>query len=344
MSDSNIRIEGLPSWHAERNIPYQADGMSDSYLAVICRGADVSAVVNYVRRDKVGSVHEVASLRERGSVHALGALNNRFGEPVPFFTAVYDWKNYAAQVCAHNEAARRIVAEVTGGYDDAAMFLPMTEAQFKAVLHVAQGHPLSEIYMHPAIYGSPWRDVSADDMRAELTELRGRGRLKHPQQRISNRVASYGRMRHPQSADYGLPQFDLDLVVSRREANYTQRVSLLVEYKSANSEFTMRGGKVVPTNGSNHTYSAERLTNLRTAEGYEIPALIARYRDLADEGEPITLYPLNRLAWSHVAFCLGHYGNEVEQTSTLATAVEGLRPVHVSQAMWEQIIKDAAGR
>lgn len=359
MSDTNIRIQELPAWHAERGIAYQAAGMSDSYLAVICRGEQPAAIVNYVRRDMpVGDGINSADGRAAAAFAALGGLTNSFGDVLPFFTARYDWSNYAAEVIGHNPAARHAIAEVLGGYDDGWGWVQLSEAEFKAVLHRCQNVPLDGIVMHEGIYRTPWREAkfgreadAAAVMRAELIELAGRGRLKHPQQPISNRMAAYGRgLRNPASADRGLPQFDLDLAVTNRA---TRRLTMLVEYKSANSEFTSYVGadgrmRVKSTNGSNHDYSAHRLVNVRTiSEGDrydEVPAFIARYRDLGDEGEPITLYPLNRAAWSHLAFCLGHYGNEVEQTHTLATAVEGRRPVHVSAAMWEQIILDAQGR
>lgn len=248
--DTGWRDGRLPELHRTLDIPMPMAGMTFPMFEYD-RGEPVG-LINYIRRgDTLPRGPGVAD-----AYAALGDLRSNLGVELPFITAIYDPRNWAFRLFAHNKAAIRLL-----GTD---VWLNCTELHFARLLYHMRGRAM----LAPSILA----DFGVEFSEASWLGYEGQQRVVGwPGQDMSARrrayepesvMDEYNRWRRVPFNDRA-PCADIDLAVV---SDATRQVSLLVEFK--------RDGAHVDAN--HHTCKA--LSRFRDADNREMPAVIAKYR------------------------------------------------------------------
>lgn len=255
--DSGWRDARLPLVHSAWDIPLPAAGMTLP-MVEYDKGEPV-AMVNYLRRDQP---LPGAGTGAGSAYYAFSSLHRWTGEELPFFTVLYDPRNWAMKLFGHNDSARELIG-VNG-------WLPCTEEHFVRLLYRLRGRKLPVL----SSYGIELSDGPLIAQAGPFQTLGWAG------QDMSIRRRDY----EPEGVGVRFnmrnPCTDVDLAVISRKSG---RLALLVDYK-------LEGAHIEP---GHKTHRA--MSQLRSEDGREVPSMIVRYDPGGDRWKFHAL-PLNSSA------------------------------------------------
>lgn len=303
--DSGWRDASLTKRLAGYGFTAPAAGMSLPFIEYD-RGQPV-AIISYQHRGT-----ELPRGADVGAAHrALGNLHRKNGEPLPFFTAQYDVRNWAFRLLGHNAAATKFLGH-TG-------WAEMTENQFCASLYALRGRHAPVLAAYGVDFGtSPWiaSEPSQDWSVPGLPPESWQG------QHMSRRRRNYEPVEQTR-ATWRNPCLDIDQAVVAPD----DRVALVVDYKAPGARINLTSTNM------------QALSGLYVQEGRdltEVPAMVVSY----EQGENHWFYSvhcLNKYARHHLSYVLG----QKSDVQTFAQAIAGDEWVSLSEQQWIDVLSCA---
>lgn len=301
--DSGWRDESLSVRHSSWGFDAPAPGMTFPMIEYD-RGEPL-AVISYIRR----GVHLPTGADVAQAYRAFGSLYRETGEQQPFFTVMYDPRNWSYKVFGHNESARSFL--------DAAGWVKMTEQQFVNNLYRLRGRYMPQLSQMGVEF------ATAEWLPDEIYEFAGNAEA-WPGQFMSERRRNFEPVGQTRMT-WRNPCLDIDLAVTDRDGH----ISLLVDYKAP-------GAKVNVTN----TNAAAMSKLYVTSRSYRVavPAMVVSY---VPEGDwwRFRVHCLNNSAQQHLAYALGCMGDF--DMDTMAKTIAGVEWVDLTEAEWCAVLRVA---
>lgn len=270
------------------------------------RGKPV-AVISYQRRgDGLPTGHDAVAAHD-----AFAHLFRPDGLPLPSFTALYDTRNWAYRLFAHNDTARSLF--------EGTHWTSMTEVQFADLLYRLRGRIRPDLSQLGVTFAEePWlfRDPEGPGPRESW-----------PHEHMSVRRRNFEPVGQTRMT-WRNPVLDIDLAVVDR----SRRLAMVVDYKAP-------GVRVNPD--STNVAALSQLYTRYTGTGgpSPVPAFLVQYQPARPQWG-LRAMCLNPAARSHLSYVLGGLGD----VDTLAEVVAGPRDwVDLSELQWREVLNCARG-
>lgn len=211
---------------------------------------------------------------------AFSRLTDTDGLPLPFFTAVYDVRNWAYRVFGHNDAARSTL--------DSPKWVSMTETQFAKHLYGLRRRVMPDL--------EPYGVKLADDVWLPCDPDPGFSVAEDwPHQLMSARRRNFEPVGQTRMT-WRNPCLDLDLAVVDRDG----RLALVVDYKATSAKINPDSTNMKALAGLYTTYSHLGVQ--------AVPAMLVRYTP-SKPSWSLNVMPLNAAASQLIAYAMGTTGN-----------------------------------
>lgn len=225
---------------------------------------------------------------------ALGNLFRKSEARLPFFTVIYDVRNWAYSLFPHNGVARDFL--------ETNRWVRMTEAQFAYFLYRLRGRVQPDLSQLGVQFAEDvWLPCDPDPGFAVAEDF--------PHQLLSARRRNFEPVRQTRAV-WRNPCLDIDLIVTDSDS----RVALVVDYKAASA-------RVDPKSTNARALGSLYTQYVGLRELSEIPALLVRYTQAAGRWS-YQVMPLNGAASRLMAYALGSTG-EFDDALTRAIAQPG---------------------
>lgn len=302
--DSGWRDGLLAVRHAHWGHSYPAAGLK--FPTIEYDHGEPVAVISYQRRGEglpTGS----------DSVAAHDAFSHLFrtdGLPLPFFTAVYDVRNWSYRLFAHNDTARSMF--------EGTHWVSMSEAQFADLLYRLRGRIRPDLAAYGVVFAEDGWLPEDPPEGVRLVE-------DWPHQLMSQRRRNFEPVGQTRMA-WRNPLLDIDLAVVDR----SRRLALVADYKSV-------GAKVNPASTNANALALLRTRYSTSGEVTYVPAFLVQYQPTKPYWN-MRVICLNAAARAHLSYVLGGLG----AVDTLAEVVAGPRDwIDLTERHWVEVLNCA---
>ena len=306
--DSGWRDGLLAVRHAHWGHDFPAAGMK--FPTIEYDRGNAVALISYQRRgeglptgaDAVAAYDALSRLYRQDAVS--GSL------PMPFFTAVYDVRNWAYRLFAHNDMARSMF--------EGAHWVSMTEGQFADLLYRLRGRIRPDLSAHGVRFADEHWLPCDPDQPSKLHE-------DWPHQLMSQRRRNFEPVGQTRMT-WRNPVLDVDLAVIDR----SRRVAMVVDYKAA-------GAKVNPQSTNVQALSSLWTRYSSSGEPSEVPAYLVQYQPSKPYWSMRAMC-VNRAASRQLSYVLGGLGD----VDTLAEVCARPREwVDLREQQWREVLNCA---
>lgn len=302
--DSGWRDSRLPLVHADWGFDLPAPGMTFT-MVEYDRGAAVG-IINYCRRDQ-----QLPRGRDAANAYqALAELRAPDGMTLPFFTCVYDPRNWAMQLFAHNAVAESLLGTRS--------WLPVTELHFGRLLYRLRGRVMPPLERYGVTFSeAEWTDADAPPaVRNGVMQP-----MSWPGQDMSARRRGYEPVGPNVRFSARNPCADIDFAVVGQRSG---QVELFVDYKV----------DVAYIQPQHKTHQA--MSGILDGRADVVPSFIAQYRHTGG-------------GWAFDVWCLNDEARAMLRdlmigTNAVADAWQPTDWTHVGEDRWVTLLDAARAR
>lgn len=303
--DSGWRDQLLAVRHAHWGHDFPTAGMRFPTVEYD-RGRPV-ALISYQRRGE-GLPTGTDSVAAHAAFSQLGVNDRVTGHrQLPFFTAVYDVRNWAYRLFAHNDTAWSLF--------EGTHWVSMTERQFVELLYRLRGRISPDL----AAYGVQ----GADEMWLPCDpDQPPTVREPWPHQVMSERRRNFEPVGQTRMT-WRNPVLDIDLAVIDR----SRRVALVADYKAP-------GARVNPDSTNVKALSQLMTRYSPSGQPSEVPAYLVQYQPSRPQWG-LRAMPLNQAASRHLSYVLGGLG-DVDALAEVCARPGGW--VDLREPQWREVL------
>lgn len=310
--DSGWRDESLAVRHSSWGFDAPAPGMTFPMIEYD-RGEPL-AVISYIRRGvQLPTGSEVMS-----AYNAFGSLYRETGDQQPFFTVMYDPRNWSYKMFGHNESARSFL-DTSPYLARGSGWVRMTEKQFANNLYRLRGRYAPDL----SAYGVTPSEELWPELEPDVWSGTGEA---WPGQLMSERRRNFEPVGQTRMT-WRNPCLDIDLAVTDQDGH----VALVVDYKAP-------GARINVTN----TNAAAMSKLYVTSRSYRVavPAMVVRYEPDSAFWK-FRVHCLNKSARHHLAYTLGCMPSVDADMDTMAKTIAGVEWVDLTEAEWCAVLRVA---
>lgn len=310
--DTNWRDTALSDWHARHEFDMPAAGVRLP-MVEYDRGRPV-AVISYQPRG-FRLAGDRPTLRLSLAHISLGSLRNEDGKELPFFTVVYDMRNWAYRMLPHNDAALTFLGL---GFRD---WVTVTERHFVGLLYRLRRRVMPDLTPYGIQFAdAPWL-AAEPDPDATVDE-------PWPGQLMSQRRRDFEPV-HQVRMSWRNPCVDVDFLVIDERGH----PSLVVDYKSYGARIGLDSTNLKALSSLYWGWPGHE----KRWDTMNVPVMVVSY---SPGFEMFQVHCANSAARNLLAYATGSIGAD----SAMASVVGGAEWVSLSEAQWAGVLKAAAYR